>query len=488
MSRLIKIVCLLVVALLYLLFPTSNSTNDAYAYAAYIKYGHTLAEPFHLLYNYCGFVMYKIVGLIFEPDVLTMMKSLNSIAAVVGLFLLSKILNRIGTNEKQNILLVMMCAFSFGVWRFATENETYILPIVFSLLASLYYLKYLEKPSIIRIVIIAFWASFACLFHVIHFFWWIGLFLGVVYKSRKLASVIFYFLPSLIVPAVYMIVVHSTQNCGFSVKCLWSFFTPVLTSDSVQYNIGADNFYLGVINFFRTFYQVHGYMIFLVKKNLLFLLPALLSVSFAVIAVFRLIRQKLLCTSKPIHFILLHILIFVLQLLWAVYSKGNAEFMVMLPFLLAIIAVHYIKSDPKFLGWMVASLFVWNMSYGILPGHFADFNKREKLIERIINDKANIYILEQGKEVQNQIFYRTGEEDIERVKKLTGNKVEMDSLLIISKENRINIFTDYYNSHRIVSRYSITRNDIDFMQLYKIQKADSIVNFYGVNYLHRFVR
>lgn len=473
------------IALLYLLFPTTNSTNDAYAYAAYIKYGHTLAEPFHILYNYLGFVIYKVLGLVFETDVLALMKVLNSIAAVLALFLLSKILKTLGGNDKQNLLLVMVCALSFGVWRFATENETYILPIVFSLMASLFYLKYLDRLSAKGIAIISFFASVACLFHVIHFFWWAGLLVGVVYKSKKLTSALFYVLSSLVVPLVYTIIVPITQNCGLSRDCLWSFFTPVLSSDNVQYAIGTDNFYFGAINFFRSFYQLHGNMVFLVKKNLVFLLPAFIGASLGSIAVIRLFRKRLIQTSRPGHFILIHFLIFGLQLLWAVYSKGNAEFMVMLPFLLIIISAHYLKPDIKFLGWLAVSLFIWNMSFGILPNHFADFNKREKLINRIINGKTGIYILEQGKEMQNQIFYRTGEEDIGWVIKLPDNKIEMDSILFDAEKKGIKVFTDCYNSQKVISRSSLTKNDISFMKSYKFEKTDSFVNFYGVSYIYQ---
>lgn len=175
-------------------------------------------------------------------------------------------------------------------------------------------------------------------------------------------------------------------------------------------------------------------------------------------------------------------------MLWALYSKGNAEFMVMLPFLLAIVAAYYLKPDVKFLGWLSASFFIWNLSYGILPNHFADFNKREKLLAWIMEDKSSVYLLEQGKEVQNQIFYFTGEEDMPRVMKLTKNKAVLDSVLLSAKQSGGSVFTDFYNQTKVVNRYSMTLGDgYTFMDSLKYIKVDSLQNFYGVNYIYRFI-
>lgn len=50
--------------LVYLLFPTNNSTVDGWGYAEEIKYGYNLFRSHHLLYNALGFVLLKALGLV----------------------------------------------------------------------------------------------------------------------------------------------------------------------------------------------------------------------------------------------------------------------------------------------------------------------------------------------------------------------------------------------------------------------------------------
>lgn len=476
------------ITLLYLLFPTANSTNDSYAYAAYVRYGYALLEPFHMLYNVTGFAVHRFL-FFSQTDVLATMKAINSIAAVLCLLIIYKILKEIETEKLFRILLIALCAFSFGVWRFATENETYILPIVFSLLGSWYYFKYTQEQSAKTLLLISFCAAFACLFHVIHFFWWIGLFVGVILLSKKLKTAILFLLPSLVVPLFYLITVPLTQHCSLSFNCFWTFIAPTLQSDNVQYNIGADNLYLGVINFFRTFYQVHGNMFVLIKKSFFYAIPAFISMVLVFSGLIRFFRIRIIEKKPTSNFIYTHALIFVLQLIWAFYSKGNAEFMVMLPFLMIIIMGFYFKPDTKSMVYIIVSLFIWNFSYGILPNHFADFNKREKLLAKIETDNTGIYLLEQGKEIQNQIFYKTGIEDISKVMKLPKSKEQMDSVLNVAKLSGKEVYTDFYNTNKVINRYSMTNNGSgNYFYLYQYEKADSFRNFYGMNYIFRLKR
>jgi hypothetical protein len=476
---------LISVLIIYLLFPTTNSTNDAYAYAAYVRYGSGLLEPFHLLYNVVGFVLYTIFTSLTNINVLSMMKALNAVAAVYCLCLLYKILMYFSMDERHRILLVLFCGFSFGVWRFATENETYIIPIVFSLLASYYYFNYLNKPSSKTLIMAGFFAAFACLFHVVHVFWWVGLLIGVM-KERKSKAILLYMLSSLFVPLAYLIIIPIHQNCSISFNCLWSFFSGILQGDTVQYKIGWDNFYLGAINFARTFYQVHGNIFLLVKKNSLFILPGIISIVFALLALKQLVVKKMFLVSKFHLFVFVHIIIFILQLLFAVYSKGNAEFMVMLPFLVAIISCAYIKFETRFLVYIMVSLFIWNISYGILPSHYADFNQRQKLLGLIKNSKKSIFMLEQYKEVQNQIFYQTGIEDYPCVVGIPKNEYLMKKLTERAAQKGESIYTDYYGKPRVINRYALTQKlNFKFMETYQFAKTDSFENFYGKIYIYK---
>lgn len=480
------LISLIITLILYLLLPNANSSNDAYAYAAYIKYGYGLLEPFHMLYNVTGFLVHRGLSWVFVPDVLLMMKCLNSIFAVLSLWVLYKILEKTGVKPNLDVMLILICAFSFGVCRYATENETYILPIFFSLSGSWYYLKFLRSFKKLDLLFTGFLTSFACLFHVIHVFWWLGLGIGVIVHRKEFRSALYYLLPALIVPLFYLIIVPIVQHCTLSFSCIWSFFSPVLESDVMQYKVGADNLFLGIINFVRTFYQIHGNMYLLVRNNILYILPACISFAFLTIAFVRFWRKRLFEFKPTTHFVAIHLLIFILQLLFAFYSKGNAEFMVMLPFLLAIIASFYIKPDKQFWVSMFISVFIWNMSYGLLFNHFADFTKREKLISSILNKKDGVFLLEQSKEIQNQIFYKTGVEDMQSVKNLPKNKQQLDSILSWADYSGKKVFTDFYDQKRVIDRYALTKTgDSEFMLKYKHQKVDSFENFYGRNFIFK---
>jgi hypothetical protein len=476
-----------VLFILYLLFPTSNSSMDAYEYAAEIRYGVHPFQPFHLLYNAFGNLLFKCCGIFFQTDALSLMKSLNAVAAVVCLFLLDRILCRMMQPTQQRILLILCCGFSFGVWRFAAENETYIIPIVFSLAASFYYLKFRDTTHKRNIILAGLWAAIACLFHVIHFFWWLGLMSGVAtHKNKK--DLLLYLLPSLVCPIVYVAVISIDSNCGISPIGIWSYFQPTLTGNTVQYTIGWDNLYLGVISLFRTFYQVHGNISILVIKHVWLLVPAIISIGFALLALIRIVKQNTTSVRNLSGFIIIHIIILILQLLFAFYSKGNAEFMVMLPFLLAIGGCHYFKRDLTILTYTSISLFVWNLTFGILPNHYADFNKQEKLLTMVRQHKNIIFLLPYPGDMQNQLFYATGMENTTSVQWIPGNKHQLDILMKKASATGTLVLTDFYEKPDIMDRYRLTqRQDYSFMNGVKHEKVDSFTNFYGKNYIYKML-
>src|SRR5690349_13241780 len=137
MPRLAYLV-LLFFMLLYLLFPTANSTLDAWYYAACVKHGKDLFLPHHLLYNAFGYLLHKAVQLTgFSPDALAFLKVLNALFAVACLAVLNALLKQLHYTEMRRVGWLLVAGASFGVWRFATENEVYLLPILLCLCASL---------------------------------------------------------------------------------------------------------------------------------------------------------------------------------------------------------------------------------------------------------------------------------------------------------------------------------------------------------------
>src|SRR5690606_7610998 len=94
-------------------------------------------------------------------------------------------------------------------------------------------------------------------------------------KGKVEAGAIFTF-PALLVPISYMVVIKLYLNEELLFSNALHFIFYEFYNGGVNTNIGLNNFILTGISFIRTFFQVHGTLLYLVKFNLLFLLPILL--------------------------------------------------------------------------------------------------------------------------------------------------------------------------------------------------------------------
>jgi hypothetical protein len=86
----------------YLLFPTENSSLDAYLYASHIKFNENLFSPHHLLYNAFLYVLiYPIKQLYSNVDILLLSKHINSIFLLLNLIVFYKILSTFNLIKKE---------------------------------------------------------------------------------------------------------------------------------------------------------------------------------------------------------------------------------------------------------------------------------------------------------------------------------------------------------------------------------------------------
>ncbi|MEL6194233.1 MAG: hypothetical protein AAFR66_19390, partial [Bacteroidota bacterium] len=315
--------------LLYLLLPTQNSTIDAWAYAAEIKQGGQLFHPHHLLFN--GFHYLLIHVLPFSVSTLAWLKVVNAIAAYFSLRMLTGILRISLPLEKEVFSWCFLVGSSFAVMRFATEAETYMIPILFSLAASYAYLKYLFKQNLLLLILAGALCAIACLFHQIQVGWLIGLSLGAIILQPKKGWVII--LPFFLIPVVYLLVWTSLDSS----ETFFQFINRDFYSGTASFSIGIHNFLLTGINFIRSFIQVHGIIPFFLKQSP-WAYGSILGI--LMIGIWTLRKgfpiSRSAFSSHVKSFKLIHLGIFLIQLLLAFLSAGNAEFMVMLPFLLAI--------------------------------------------------------------------------------------------------------------------------------------------------------
>ena len=145
----------LILFITYALFPTNNSSLDAYYYAASVKFSQHLFSPHHLLYN-------VFIGLVYKPihilniDVLAFSKFINTLFSTLTLYTLYKILLLLKYSKKETITYVYLVGFSFIFWRYGTENETYIIPVFFSLLSSYWLLKYFREENTLSVILSSF--------------------------------------------------------------------------------------------------------------------------------------------------------------------------------------------------------------------------------------------------------------------------------------------------------------------------------------------
>ncbi|UCG27621.1 MAG: hypothetical protein JSV24_11725 [Bacteroidales bacterium] len=492
LSSNINLITIVLFVIVYLAFPTRNSSTDAYYYAASIKYQGELFHPHHLLYNITGYMVLKAVrGIGLHPDVLALMKVLNSLLAGLSLVILSKILRRMNRTKGEITGLLLIAGSAFAIWRFATENETYLFPLVLSLAGSLKFIDFQDGKRNVNLVLSGSFCALAVLYHQIHIFWWLGLLFGTAYYTRKPGVILSYGFTALFIPLIYLVVFYSLPS-GYSEGSFTRFVFREYYLGGVETGIGWPNFYLTVINFIRSFFQVHGIMFIMIRKNILFILPGIMVF---VLLVTGIIKSEITPRERRITdriFINSHILIFVLQLIFAFYSVGNAEFMVMLPVLSLIILAGLFEIKTIALVCFGAGLFIWNLSFGILPAWQVDFTHHTVLVPRILSNEQDLFILKSDQHVLSKIYYETGREDHRNIQKAPENLLRRKLPLAILEErieknltsgNRV--FTDCINRPAIISRATMLDRGMDeeFFRRYTHVAVDSVSTFTGVYYL-----
>lgn len=408
-----------ILTLIYLLLPTQNSTLDAWYYAACVKHGHELLLPHHLLYNPACWLWVRGLALLgVEPDTLAALKVLNALAAGAGLAVLSQVIRPITGQSTWPWLLV--AGSSFGVARFATENETYIVPLLFSLVGSWCWGNYVRgRRTVWALVGAGFWAALACLFHQIHVFWWLGLLVGT-WRTAPVGALrwryaLIYLLPALLVPAVYAVALIC-QAQVLTVPALWHFVFHDYYAGTAGGGGSGKGALLTVVNLVRTFGQVHGSVAAVLRLNPVSgaaVAAVVLLLAYAIRAVVGWGRVKTVSSSSRSittkALVQTHCLILALHLLFAAYSDGNAEFMVMIPALGAIIGSATLTTLPSTaVAATGLALLVWNLTFALVPGHQLRFVNTGKLLTRIQQEPTNWFLLENHNLILNQLHYQTG--------------------------------------------------------------------------------
>jgi hypothetical protein len=477
--HLLPLSVVVVLFLVYAVLPTQNPTSDAYDYAACVRWRVDLWQPHHLLYNITGLGIYTLVRALKIPvPPLELMQFLNSIFAGASLLVLWRILTRLQQNAKVLAGLLLLAGSSLGTMRYATENETYIIPLFFSLLGTFFWLRFQEHGRQTDMMWSSFWAAFACLYHQVHFFWWLGLGVSFLFLPKKNKKQFFWFLlPALVVPLVYAVVL-SLQHIPFSQAHRFVFLD--FYKGEVETTITYQNFLLTFISLVRTFLEIHGRIYSLVQQNLFYIIPALITVLAFLITCRELVANRkntLLQHTSPFRtmaFILL------LHLVFAWYAVGNAEFMVMVPVLTAILAGCFAYHSSRYVLSLGAVLFVWNMAYAVLPNYFLRYTNHICLQEFVQKHPTTVLLLQDKNAFEAYHFYHTGQQ-LPHAYEISSSPQVLNKGIRQAELHQQSVLTDFspeapvLNRAWLLSRHSAAR----FFEQYHLTPISSCPTLYG---------
>jgi len=461
------LLAVVVMGLLYFLFPTTNNFIDSYAYAISAASGEDLFFPHHLLFN---LLPYSIATLFNISNTLLLLSYINALFSIGCLLLINSMLfPRVNTTTRAWTLVLLGACFGF--MRYATEGEAYIVPLFFSLWASKTIL--FEK----RIFKTALLASIACLFHQIHFFWWLGLlfFVMLAFKQNRIKNFLLFGITSCIVPVVYIFVFYLTEND--SSNCIEYVFHDYIVRDNVSFGLKSVAFLLTPISFVRTFFQVHGYMFVLIQQYWALWIIVIFCAACFILNCFKLraMQKKNNESHYQKLFARIHLIIFALQFLFAFISDGNAEFMVMLPFALVLFFFFLYDFQKLILSYFALSLLIWNVSFALLPSHFLELTSDLPLKKYIESNPEQVYIIKNKVRLSCMLKYEHPEKKY-KLYSLDKDATKIDSLLSVHGQ----IISDI-TSQDMLSRSSfVSDENLKIFSNYPIQPIDSIPFDLGV--------
>jgi hypothetical protein len=354
------------------LFPPLEFTGDSYGYACELIKGD-LWNSHHLLHKY----FIKDLWLILQPlhltkDPLLFFSALHLLVSLGCIFVLMKLLEQRHWSQTRIYLALLFLLSGFAFTKYNIENEVYFYPILLSLIGS--YLYENNKPFRAAI-----WLGLATLFHQIHIFWLIGLLFPRDWKKYRnyYPLILGLFVPVLTYSAVGL-------TTGTSLNIL--LFQDV-EAGLVQTIPNLKNFIFLAVNAVRTLFQIHGdIVLFWNLWNPYYSGIAILLFILILLGAVVYLRERRYRFQKS-DWYRSYVVAFLLQLVFAWYSVGNIEFMIVLPFLFILT----LRNGSLLKHSLVFSigLFVWNTTQWFIPMAKTSPNRIHDQIaisRRIIND------------------------------------------------------------------------------------------------------
>ncbi|MCF0207507.1 MAG: glycosyltransferase family 39 protein, partial [Bacteroidales bacterium] len=380
-------------------------------YAADVKYTTDLFWPHHLLHNAFHSVVYQFVSIFAQVDAMNLMNFVTAIFAIATLLVVWRILARL-TSKQTAQSLTLFAGACYGFMRYSVQCETYIIPIFFSVCASYFFIRIIDEKKIWLTILMGIMSVLACLFHQVQIFWTVVIFFALILNRQYLNSII-YFAVLMLIFAVYAVVLVFYNNTDLTLSSLVEFGLTHYISNGTQSGFGFKSLVMIPISFFRSFMQVHGNFVLLLKifpwLYAVFVIMPIMGYAF-----FKTCRKSRKTNANK-QFAYTHLCVFVLQFAFAAFSDGNTEFMVMLPIALIFGLSGLVELPWKHVIAMALSMFVWNFSWSILPESRCNYYNSGEIVEHIRRNPEAKYILSDEPLIENLYFYRYGELIEERV-------------------------------------------------------------------------
>ena len=467
-------------AVIYLIFPTRNANIDSWFYAASVKHNQELFHSHHLLYNVIGRGWYNFLETCMPGiEAIDALNIMNAMAAALCLPVFRAILLKLGTESRTALQLTLFCGVSFGFMRYATDAETYILPLLFSLVSTYYFANPVKKN---HLLVSGLFSALAILVHQLHIWWTLAMFLSLVFGKPFRSGLLWRFLcPLLLVPLVYMMVFQSTDTGEVS---FWQFINGEYAKGNASVGLGLKGLLFTCINFLRTFLQVHGQIADFISSYptvYLGLIAIIIALKIYFLKTGRLTPKLRRLPVKGPYF-MLFLFAFIFHLAFAALSSGNAEFMVMLPFLLILLLVSSFRFESHTLiPSLTVLLCIWNLSMAIIPARVLDLIRVDKQAEFTINHPDDYFLWKHKPLVENVVTYQKGFNQSHKYIPLnpqTGDFV--DSLL----RDNVPVYTDFGNPGTGFSRESLQRDPSYINGRYELKQVVSWKNIYGENHIY----
>lgn len=374
-------------------------TGDSYGYACEVM-KNDLQSGHHLLHKYVLNFLYEQYNHQFfdveplaprEYNPLIIFIRFNLIISVLNLMLVWLILEQRKWRLSSIALALFFLSATFSFMKYSFENETYMLPLFFSLLGTYFYEKSFRLAAIALLCI-------ATLFHQSHIFWLLALLITQNANwSTKLLN--------LAISAVFILSVYYLFSISYS-KSISALIFQDVNNGLVQVVPSLNNLTMTAINFIRMFFQVHGELFMFWKVFNPFLSGvAIISILFTLIGLVLYLGAHNLQFKKS-DWSFTYLAAFILHLFFAFYSVGNIEFMVVLPFLM--ILSHQTGRIMNYSLLLSMGMFLWNFGQFALPRTSVSphrLHQKLNLISNIVKNHTDSTVISVDDKDLHQNFF-----------------------------------------------------------------------------------